>query len=83
MLIKISSVAYKLLVKKFDTNSKLLKLPKYTKTDDWGIWLFFYIPQGHEQVAKPLIQVQHEVQFVLERTGLRGSEGCQKLQVRW
>lgn len=45
--------------------------------------VFFIYSSRPEQVAKPLIQVQHEVQFVLERTGSRGSEGCQKLLVRW
>lgn len=40
MLIKTRSGASDLLLEKLDTNSKLLELPKYTRTDDWGIEAF-------------------------------------------
>lgn len=53
MVIKTSSVVPQLLLKKFDTYSKLLELPKYIERQMIGsIWLVFCVPQGQEQEAK-------------------------------
>lgn len=60
MLIKTSSVSPELLLKKFNTNSKLLELTKYTKTDDCCIEAFgdFFpvIVKAKKKKTKFLIQ---------------------------